>query len=207
MAAKSKIPKSYHHPDLRQSLIEAAILFLKSNRSEDLSLRELARNLDVSHTAPYRHFKTKENLLAAVITDGFLKLSNKFDEVGKKHHHNFPVLFKKMGLAYVSFFAQNTDQARLMFSGMCKDHEKYPEAKASGDVAFGKLIEMIVLGQELGFIKKEDPLRIAFVIWSAVHGLATLLVDQHFDHLSNSNPVSPDSLIDYLADRMLEKTK
>ena len=66
--------KSYHHGDLKHTLIKAACQHLAKAGAESLSLRALARDAGVSQTAPYRHFKTKSSLFAAIAATGFDEL-------------------------------------------------------------------------------------------------------------------------------------
>ena len=67
----SNTSSSYHHGNLRQELMELAEKHLVEGGVRDLSLRALAREIGVSQTAPYRHFRDKNALLAALATEGF----------------------------------------------------------------------------------------------------------------------------------------
>ncbi len=62
---------SYHHGNLRHALLEAALWLVETEGTEALTLRAAARRAGVSQAAPYRHFASKEALLAAVAEDGF----------------------------------------------------------------------------------------------------------------------------------------
>ncbi len=62
---------NYHHGNLRQELMNRAEQHLLESGSNELSLRALAREIGVSQTAPYRHFRDKNALLAALATEGF----------------------------------------------------------------------------------------------------------------------------------------
>jgi AcrR family transcriptional regulator len=203
-ATKTK-KKQYHHPDLRDQLVQAAVDFIKDHRAEDLSLREVARGLGVSHMAPYRHFKTKEDLLAAVIQDGFTKLSADFDRVRQdKSKVRFPKLFAEMGKAYVRFVIEHPDQARLMFSGLLCDRQRHLEAHVAGQLTFKKLLEMIELGQTEGyFSKKENPYMLGLMIWSSVHGTSMLMLEDQFRAIDSAPEVQVDLFVDYLTEKMM----
>jgi AcrR family transcriptional regulator len=156
--AKSVKSAAYHHPNLREELLQVAIVHLRTKRAEDISLRDLARKLGVSHMAPYRHFANKDELLAALITDGFKKLSQGFDESFERvRTEAFPQLFSELGRVYIQFVAKNPEQSRLMFGGLLCDKDKYPDTHQAGIETFGRLLRLIELGQASGAMKKEDP--------------------------------------------------
>src|SRR5258708_1624307 len=64
-------PKSYHHGDLRNALIQAGLELLAEGGAEALDLRKVARRAGVSHAAPYRHFADKQALIVAITEEGF----------------------------------------------------------------------------------------------------------------------------------------
>jgi len=74
-AKKKPPPKPYHHGDLRQEILCAACDLLEQETIASLSFRQVAKKVGVSHTAPYRHFKDKESLLASIAGVGFQQLS------------------------------------------------------------------------------------------------------------------------------------
>ena len=68
-------PRSYHHGNLKQVLLEASLDLLRKAGSGEFTLREVARRAGVSHNAPYRHFRDKQELLAALAAEGFDRLT------------------------------------------------------------------------------------------------------------------------------------
>ena len=75
----------YHHGNLKENLIEQACIACEDSGWENISLRSLAKSLNVSQTAPYRHFETKEELLAEVAAMGFMRLSDSLKTVSYTH--------------------------------------------------------------------------------------------------------------------------
>ena len=67
--------KPYHHGNLREALLEAAIRLIAEVGPTAFTLREVARRAGVSHNAPYRHFHDREDLMAAVAAQGFRELT------------------------------------------------------------------------------------------------------------------------------------
>src|SRR5258708_15858992 len=70
-------PKSYHHGDLRNALIQAGLELLSEGGAQELDLRKVARRAGVSHAAPYRHFADKQALIAAINEEGFHWLADR----------------------------------------------------------------------------------------------------------------------------------
>src|SRR5450631_1950577 len=68
--------ETYHHENLRQNLLEAAVELIGQVGPRAFTLREVARRAGVSHNAPYRHFASKDDLLIAVAQDGFDRLTS-----------------------------------------------------------------------------------------------------------------------------------
>src|SRR5258707_12700070 len=72
---KMRRPKPYHHGNLREALLEAAIRLIAEVGPTAFTLREVARRACVSHNAPYRHFRDRDDLMAAVAAQGFRELT------------------------------------------------------------------------------------------------------------------------------------
>lgn len=160
---------AYHHGDLRQALLAAAVELIADNGVHKLSLRECARRIGVSHAAPYRHFADKEALLAAIAADGFRRLS----EVGEQAMDGAGAPLDRLrayGEAYVRFALDEPVHYRVMFTGMIEG--QHEELQREGDRAFGLLAGVAA---ELG---GDAPLVDAVTAWSLVHGLAMLMLDR-----------------------------
>src|SRR5271165_6569784 len=68
--------RDYHHGNLKNVLIEAAIAQIATHGARALSLRELSRAIGVSHASTYRHFPNKESVLATIAEQGFDELTS-----------------------------------------------------------------------------------------------------------------------------------
>ena len=79
MTAPKRIAKTkqYHHGDLRQALIQGALVLIEQEGIAALSLREVARRIGVSHAAPYHHFEDRSALLGAIAEQGFIAMAAK----------------------------------------------------------------------------------------------------------------------------------
>ena len=174
---KKKRRATYHHGDLRQALVGAALRALEHQRAEDLSLRALGRELGVSPRAPYRHFETKEELLAAVAVEGFrifaVLAAPRVAAAGAD-----PIArLRAIAEAYVVFAALHPAAFRVMYAPYATVNESAPDvlrARAEGHRA---TMETIADGQAAGLLREGDPMQLALLLWSSMHGLAVLVTE------------------------------
>jgi AcrR family transcriptional regulator len=147
---------TYHHGELRQTVLQVAGHILEKEGLEALSVRELARRAGVSHNAPYRHFPDRASLHAALAAEGFQMLAHALRSRPRR----------EMGEAYVGFALAHPARFRLMFGGLAglepRDRRTY-EA----------LLESFA---DLG----ESAPCAAAAAWGLMHGLSHLLLDGHF---------------------------
>jgi AcrR family transcriptional regulator len=170
--------ETYHHGDLRQALIEAALELVSEKDMDSVSLREVARRVGVSHAAPYRHFADKETLLAAVAQEGFQMLHHTLEAVLHKAPLSPPRRLQEIGVAYVDFALKHCSHYRLMFSAYgATSAQQNPELEQAATQAFMVLVNSIKIGQQEGVIRLDDSEKLALAAWSLTHGLAMLLMD------------------------------
>lgn len=176
MTTKAATQKPYHHGDLHGEILCAARELLEENTAASLSLRAVAKKVGVSHTAPYRHFKDKEDLLAGIATHGYDELAAQLAEAVESHPDDPAAQLQEAGHRYVQLALNCPQCTQLMFSGILPCDDTYPELKVSGDTAFDGLKTIIEEGQALGVFKKGDVELLALTAWSAIHGLTLLLI-------------------------------
>lgn len=175
MASTAK--NSYHHGDLRQSLIDAAIALISEDGISDLSLRRVARRVGVSHNAPYRHFEDKEALLAAVAEQGFQSLTVAMETAKQDIPVGTSQCLEAIGLAYVNFAVAQPFHYRLMFGDYRGSSSNDSALTAAAHQSFMVLVDTIRAGQSAGSFRAADPINMARVAWSMVHGQAMLALD------------------------------
>lgn len=177
MSKRSPIKeKSYHHGDLRQSLLRAALELLEQDDVSVLTLREVARRAGVSHTAPYRHFADKQALLMAVAEEGFNALRGEMET--RMLRHNDPLKrLHESGVAYMLFAVSHPAHYRIMFGRPFAANEISAGLQQAGEAAFAVLLDTVRLGHEAKLLRAGDPLDHAIAAWSAVHGLAMLQIN------------------------------
>ena len=167
---------SYHHGNLRQELMDLAEKHLVDTGVHDLSLRALAREIGVSQTAPYRHFKDKNALLAALATEGFRRFFEVCRPSEMEERSDQSILL--FGLAYARFAREHTAMFHLMFGPTLQPRNQYPELFAAGREAIYKVRARVEKGLQRGELRPlDDVASIAHTIWAAVHGVTTLMLD------------------------------
>lgn len=165
--------KPYHHGNLRQALIKAALDILERG-SETLTIRAAAKAVGVSHTAPYNHFSDKGALLAAVAVRGFETLEASVEAARDQAGPDPGAQLVATGQAYVFFAADHPALFRLMFGPRQADDT----VRSAGLSAFNALVRVVQGGMAAGAFPTGDPQATAFTAWSLVHGMAQLAIDR-----------------------------
>ncbi len=180
-ARKSPPPKPYHHGDLRREILCAARTLLEENNIASLSLRAVAKKVGVSHTAPYRHFKDKESLLAGVAAIGFAEIGSQIARAVEMHPGDPAAQLQEAGQRYVQLVMDNPQCVQLMFGGILPCDDTYPDLRAAGDLAFERLKMIIEEGQSSAVFKQDDVELLAMTAWSCIHGLSVLFIHGSLD--------------------------
>jgi AcrR family transcriptional regulator len=169
-------PRGYHHGDLRTALIDAALDFLKTEDPTKLSLRDLALGLGVSQAAPYRHFKEKEELLAAICEEGFKIKFEMMKQALQKHRDSPLEAYYALGDAYLRMGLEHPQHFQLMMSGPVKPslQEGYPGLRTCGCRNFALLKLTIERAQAAGALGPGDSYLRAVGCWTIVHGFTSL---------------------------------
>jgi AcrR family transcriptional regulator len=178
MAKKKEKPVgAYHHGDLRKALIAAAVRSLSVHRVEELSLRALGRELGVSPRAPYRHFETKEKLLVAVAVEGFRMFGERLAKHAALAEPDAVARLRVVAEVYVLFAFDHPATFRVMYAPYATVSETAPELLRARADAHRASLDLIIEGQALGLLRAGDPMQLALVLWTSMHGLAVLLIE------------------------------
>jgi len=166
---------AYHHGDLRRALIEAALEHIERDGPKELSLRSVARRAGVSSAAPYRHFPSRDALLAAVAEEGFRTLAEGIREAAAAHPDDPLARLREAGVAYVLFAAAHPAHYSVMWAPGLFEQADHPSFRVAAADALSLLFDAITDCQHAGLVR-DDPLpQLAMVAWSGVHGLASLI--------------------------------
>ncbi|MFF0742846.1 TetR/AcrR family transcriptional regulator [Streptomyces sp. NPDC004111] len=158
---------TYHHGDLRRSLLSTAVEVVRSGGVAAVSLRDLARRAEVSHAAPAHHFKDKAGLLTAIAAEGFDLLAAALTAAPAGGAHRL----REMGVRYVEFALAHPAHFEVMFQPrlLHGDDPELSAAKERASVALRSGVEDLP--------DASDPLgtrRAGLAAWSLAHGFATL---------------------------------
>ncbi len=200
---RKKRADQYHHGDLRRALVEEALRTIQADGVEQVTLRSVGERLGVSRTALYRHFSGKQALLAAVGREGFRMLRLALLEAWERNGRG-SAGFEAMGIAYVHFAVGHSSHYRVMFGRFLESCARDEELAQEGAAAFQVLVDALVEQQQAGVVRPDDPLLLARMIWSLVHGIAMLAIDGQFRVMGDEHG---EALNRYAADRIRDAIK
>ncbi len=186
--------RGYHHGNLREALMEAALSLIAEKGPAGFTFAEAARAAGVSAAAPYRHFRDKDALLAGVARLGFERFGDMLGKAWNDGKPSVEVAFNNLGKAYLSFARQEPAFFAAMFeSGLA--HADYPELREAGDRAFNVLreaCESVVATLPAG--TRPPAMMMALHIWSLSHGIASLFA--RGDKARRAIPMEPEDLLE-----------
>jgi AcrR family transcriptional regulator len=161
--------------NLREDCVVEALAIVAEQGLEKLSLREVARRLGVSHQAPYKHFPSRDHILAEIVARAFSAFATFLDQrprTGEPHAD-----MGAMGRAYLSYALEHPLNYRLMFGTPLPDPEAHPEMMREARHAFELLKEALgALHAAEGRPAGEAAVNLdAMFVWSTMHGLAGIM--------------------------------
>ena len=171
--------RRYHHPDLRQALLDGAVRLIREEGMRDFSLRKLAKEVGVSHAAPYRHFENKQAILATLMLEGHKRLRTSQLEARARCPGKAIDKLIAQGRAYLEFARKNPEYLTVMFSkeGMAAAMnvgEKLGAHQEDYD-SFGVVETTVSECQAEGAMDpRADTGALSLHAWAEVHGLALL---------------------------------
>jgi AcrR family transcriptional regulator len=167
--------KTYHHGDLSNALVGAAIEILSSKQPELITLREVSRRVGVNHRAAYRHFADLSSLLAAVAEQGYRELIIALEAALAAHRRAKPRgRVEAIALAYLVFAVDHPSHYRIMFGRRLNEDGRFPVLEDLVTRAYELLAAEIRAGQQLGHFRKRPLRELVFSFWSLTHGFASL---------------------------------
>lgn len=160
--------------DLREACLAEALAVIASDGVEKLSLREVARRLGVSHQAPYKHFPSRDHILAGVVARAFADFAAFLDTHVPGGDPEAEL--EAMGQAYLDYAKAHPLEYRLMFGTPLPDAEAHPEMMGQARHAFALLsagLKRKATARGLT-LTDEQAMMDAMFIWSGLHGFAAI---------------------------------
>jgi AcrR family transcriptional regulator len=158
--------------DFRDRLCEVATRIFADKGADGFTMRQLATELSVSPMTPYRYFKDKDDILAAVRARAF----DQFSETLENAYDSGKTPVERsaaVGLGYETFARSHPEAYKLMFDVSQPNEQDYPDLVRAGERARKTLTRHLEGLRDAGLIKG-DPLLIGTVVWSAMHGALML---------------------------------
>lgn len=186
---------SYHHGNLREALIEAALSLIAENGPAGFSFVEVARAAGVSPAAPYRHFRDRNALVAEIARRGFERFAAELQNAWNDGQPDPVTAIENCGKAYLRFARREPASYAAMFdTGLPVEAD--PGLLIASDQAFAVLRKAadVVCGlQRKG--TRPPPLMVALHIWAMSHGIASLFVGRA-DGGRRKLPMTPEDLLE-----------
>ena len=166
--------------DLKDACVDAAREAIAAHGVEHLSLRDVARRLGVSHQAPYRHYPSRDHLLAEVMRRCFQQFAVHLD--ARPHSSDPKQELGDLGRQYLSFALTHPLEYRLMFGTPWPQSAEHPDLVRDATHAFDILRKALARIHRV-VLPNAGVDQDALFIWSTMHGLASLLGGNCMQHL------------------------
>jgi AcrR family transcriptional regulator len=176
-SSKRQKRKGYHHGDLRRAVLDAAWALVAEQGLRELTLREVARRVGVTHAAPYHHFPDREALLDAMADEAYIALDAAMTDAKRGVEDATERLFA-LGRAYVDFARRHPERIEVMFRRGKTRTERPPE---NGMRAFQHLVDAVSAVQRPDGEAQGNLYVMVLAAWSLVHGLSLLSIEGALD--------------------------
>src|SRR6266851_2807877 len=167
-------PRSYHHGNLKEALIRAALVLIAKKGPAGVTFAEAARWAGVSPAAPYRHFRDRDELLADVARHGFEQFEAALASAWNGGRPDVFTAFDRIGKAYLQFARNEPAYYSAMFEAGIP-LESSPDLRAAGEGPFGVIrqaTEQLVAAMPAQ--ERPPVLMMALHVWALSHGIASL---------------------------------
>ena len=176
-SAKRVSTKPYHHGDMRAAILKQSVRLLREQGPQGFNMSDIAKKLKVSGAAPYRHFKSKEQIFFRIAEDGFRRLTEVFKNRIAVDPLNPEAQLLGASLGYFEFALGNPEHLQLMFGNAVSIQVKQADhaLNAAATETFLTLISIVRNCQLVQVLPPaEASERLAIKIWSVMHGYSVL---------------------------------
>lgn len=171
--------KQYHHGDLKNDLIDKGLQLLNKEGYEGFSLRKVAAQCEVSHAAPYKHFKNKDELIATISQTVINSFNDTLQDITLEYPDEPKKQIVEMGKEYVRFMVNNPDHLKFLFFSdfglpVELDKESFSHKE---DCPFSIFKKSAINYLESISSNSNDHAINVLSMWGMVHGLAVLMAN------------------------------
>ena len=191
---RDKKHRSYHHGNLPDELVRAALELIAEKGPNGFTIAEAARAAGVSPAAPYRHFRDRDELMAEVGRRGFERLADQLETAWNNGEPEPVKAFENVGRAYLRFARENSADYAVMFeAGLPPDIN--PELARANENAFAVLRRASeILCAKMPADERPPALMVSLHVWSMSHGIASLF--SRGDASRRKLPMLPEDLLE-----------
>jgi AcrR family transcriptional regulator len=186
--------RGYHHGDLREDLVRAALELIKEKGPAGFTFADAARWAGVSPAAPYRHFRDRDELLADVAKRGFALFSETLQKAWGDGKPSTAEAFKRIGAAYLNFARKEPAYYAAMFEAGVNIGAD-PELREAAERSFNSLrMAAEILVAKMPAKGRPPASMVALHIWAMTHGIASLFA--RADASRRPLPMTPEELLE-----------
>ncbi|MDF2988528.1 MAG: putative transcriptional regulator [Eubacterium sp.] len=186
----------YHHGDLKKEMIQSGIQLLNEVDYDAFSLRKIAAMCGVSHSAPYKHFKSKNELIEAIVQEVSDSFKAALEEAVQLYPDDVENQIIELGKCYVRFMVENPDYMRFIFINPSQKHINMIHESDCCTDPYQIFKKSAVRYLEWLKANPQDQAVDILTMWSLVHGYSMLLVNDNID--------VPDNYLEVM-DKMLRE--
>jgi AcrR family transcriptional regulator len=184
--------RGYHHGNLKEALIRAALDLIAAKGPSGFTFAEAARSAGVSPAAPYRHFRDRDELIANVARRGFELFETALKAAWQDGLPDPSTAFERLGRAYLDFARTEPAYYSAMFEAGVP-LETSQELREAGDRAVIRSAAERLVAQ-ISAPRRPPAFMVALHIWSLAHGIASLF--GRGDAGRRRLPMSPEELLE-----------
>jgi AcrR family transcriptional regulator len=179
--SRSSAPKPYHHGDLRQALIDAALQLAEEGGPAEVSMREAGRRAGVSPGAPFRHFETRDALMMAVAEEAQRRFRSEIERALAEVPATDPLArLRRFGLAYLRWAMRNPAHFEIISTGRYFNHGDAAELTRDNAELIGMTERLVAEALASGQLRPVDPKTVQIAGRALVYGFARMNIDGHF---------------------------
>ena len=195
MGTEDRTRETYHHGNLREALIQAALAMIAERGLAGLAIAELARVVGVSPAAPYRHFRDRNAVIAEVARRGFEQLAAELEAARQAAGADAVAALGRCARTHLAFVEREGAVYQTMFEAgfPTKDYPDVSAARAKAFAVVRRAAQDLCDRDKTG--RRPPVLMVALHVWSLTHGIADLFMSHDGDSRSFM-PMPPEDLLE-----------